>query len=316
MSFRKQAGRREGRALIADRDTETFATHHRIAANCWTLLEGEARKLGLLHSGDLGRRVAMGRVNMASVMADRGLHATLVRTFLAAVMLSACSQEPAEQESGVPEPAQEQRAGARVDCRGEVAAAFERLKTSGRPYRKETTTVVSVPGYEGTFHELAEFLPPDRMRLKSNGLDGYRWFETILVGEIMWTNELTFLGFLLPWGWQVTGVGPLLLSGDMDRDIRAVPADTVFECLGTVEFGGATYIGYRARSDETKPQQMALQKMLPHEWRTVFVDPQSTLPAHDLVTPENELDTPRNKVRYIYPNDITIEPPVWCRLDS
>jgi hypothetical protein len=204
-------------------------------------------------------------------------------------------------------------AEASVACRDEVAAAFERLRTSSRPYRKETTSIVRVPGHEGTFHELAEFLPPDRMRLKSNGLDGYSWFETILVGETMWTNELTFLGFLLPWGWQVTGVGPLLLSGDLDHDVRAVPA-APFECLGTVEFGGATYIGYRTRSDETKPQQMALQKMLLHEWRTVFVDPQSTLPAHDLVTPENELDSPRNKVRYIYPNDITIEPPVWCRL--
>lgn len=204
-------------------------------------------------------------------------------------------------------------AEASADCRGEVAAAFERLRTSSRPYRKETASVVSVPGYEGTFHQLAEFLPPDRVRIKSNGLDGYRWFETIRVGEIMWTNELTFLGFLLPWGWQVTGVGPLLLSGDMDRDVRAVPA-APFECLGTVEFAGATYIGYRARSDETKPQQMALQKMLPHEWRTIFVDPRSTLPAYDLVTPENKLDSPRNKVRYIYPNDITIEPPVWCRL--
>jgi hypothetical protein len=199
-----------------------------------------------------------------------------------------------------------------VACRDEVAAAFERLRTSSRPYRKETTSVVRVPGHEGTFRQLAEFLPPDRMRLKSDGLDGYRWFETILVGETMWTNELTFLG-LLPWGWQVTGVGPLLLSGDLDHDVRAVPA-APFECLGTVEFGGATYIGYRTRSDETKPQQMALQKMLLHEWRTVFVDPQSTLPAYDLVTPENELDSPRNKVRYIYPNDITIEPPVWCRL--
>jgi hypothetical protein len=198
-------------------------------------------------------------------------------------------------------------------CRDEVAAAFERLRTSSRPYRKETTTVVSVPGYEGTFHQLAEFLPPDRMRLKSNGLDGYGWFETILVGETMWTNELTFLGFLLPWGWQVTGVGPLLLSGDLDHDVMAIPA-APFACLGTVELSGATYIGYRARSDETKPQQMALQKMLPHEWRTVFVDPQSRLPAFDLVTPENELDSPRNKVRYTYPNDITIEPPVWCRL--
>ena len=98
---------------------------------------------------------------MASAMADRGVHATLVRTFLALVMLSACSQEPAEQESDVSEPAQKQRAGAQVDCRDEVVAAFELLKTSGQPYRKETISVIND---QLTSHETVEFLPPDRMR--------------------------------------------------------------------------------------------------------------------------------------------------------
>jgi len=54
---------------------------------------------------------------------------------------------------------------------------------------------------------------------------------------------------------------------------------------------------------------------MPQEWRTVFVDPQSMLPAHDLVAQNNHLDSPSYKVRYTYPNDIKIEPPFWCQLN-
>ena len=207
-----------------------------------------------------------------------------------------------------------------VNCRGEVAAAFERLRTSGQPYRKETVTVV---GDHRTFHETSEFLPPDRMRqITSNGIPGYGTVETIRVGARAWSKEKE--------GWQEwePGLAQLIYSAGMDfstRPDRAVPAHTVFECLGRVEFQGTAYLGYRARLDgaiavavpstplsETKQQEFLrkLQEM-PQEWRTVFIDPQSTLPAHDLVAQENQLDSPRDKVHYTYPNSIKIEPPVW-----
>jgi hypothetical protein len=106
-----------------------------------------------------------------------------------------------------------------------------------------------------------------------------------------------------------------------------IPPDTTFECLGRVEFKGTAYLGYRARLkmtiatiamgplSESGQQELSrkLQQM-PQEWRTVFVDPESMLPAYDLVAQENQLDSPRNKVRYTYPNNISIEPPIWCRI--
>src|SRR5229473_513600 len=282
----------------------------------------------------------MGRVNMASIMADRGLHGTLVRTFLALVMLSACSQEPAEQE----------RAAAQADCRGEVAAAFERLKTSGRPYRKETSSVIS-DKYQLTSHETAEFLPPDRMReITSYGVLAYGNHETIRVGQRAWLNEEVW-----PWGWREWDPRPAddllarlqkiaaddvpartrMIFAAAGRDSAAVrllplqdhpvlPGD-MFECLGTVEFEGAVYLGYRVRFDrvelalafaassETKQQELSRKPQdKPQEWRTVFVDPQSMLPAYDLVSQENQLGNPRDKVQYTYPNNIKIEPPLWC----
>jgi hypothetical protein len=101
---------------------------------------------------------------------------------------------------------------------------------------------------------------------------------------------------------------------------RPVPADAVFECLGRVEFKGTAYIGYRAPVDKiivtvgpsteerdvtvgplTARQQELVRKLqqMPQEWRTVFVDPQNTLPAHHLMAQENQLDSPSHKVRYL-----------------
>jgi hypothetical protein len=285
----------------------------------------------------------MGRVNMVSAMADWGFHPMLVWTFLALVMLSACSQEPAEQ------------AAARADCRDEVAAAFERLKTSGRPYRKETRSVIS-DQYQLTSHETAEFLPPDRMReITSYGVLAYGNHETIRVGQRAWLNEEVW-----PWGWREWDPRPAddllarlqtiaaddvpartrMIFAAAGRDSTSVrllrlqdrpvlPGD-VFECLGRVKFEGAVYLGYRVRFDrvefelasafassETKQRELSRKPQdKPQDWRTVFFDPQSMLPAYDLVSQENQLGNPRDKAQYTYPNNIRIriEPPLWCRL--
>jgi hypothetical protein len=210
-------------------------------------------------------------------------------------------------------------------CRDEVAAAFERLKTL--PYRKAVTFDVSdhlSVGDRIIFRGTAEFLPPDRMReikrTTTNGVAGWT-DETIRVGQRVWSN---WGGFF--WGWREWD--PILMPRLLLVDIP-VPADAVFECLGRVEFEGTAYLGYRRRLDRAiaviVPRNGALsdarqreleQKLqqMPQEWRTVFVDPQSALPAHDLAAQENQLNNPSRKVRYTYPNNIKIEPPVWCRL--
>jgi hypothetical protein len=242
-----------------------------------------------------------------------------------------------------------------ADCRDEVAAAFERLKTSGRPYRMETASVISG---QQTSHKTSEFVPPDRMRVvMSNGVPGYSPDETIQVGQRAWLNEDG--GW--PWGWREWDPRPAddllarmekIPADDVDararifREVRGlaisspafarswvhflalqnhpIPADAVFECLGKVEFEGTVYLGYRHRFDrviisevapgassETRQQELSRK---PQVWRTVLVDRDSMLPAYDLVSQAHQLDNPRDKVQYTYPNNIKIEPPLWCRL--
>jgi hypothetical protein len=215
-------------------------------------------------------------------------------------------------------------------CRAEVAASFERLRTSGKPYRKETAITVND---HQAFRETAEYIPPDRMRstttnrMRQFEAHGIRFparditSEVIRVGARAWEKEGT--------GWreweprlaqETYGAGmDFLLFPD-----RVVPADATFECLGLVAFRDNIYVGYRTRLDKsivyiapTDPKeqeelaakvQQELQQM-PEEWRTVFVDKWSSLPVYDVVAAENRLDTPRYSVYFTYPADIKIEPP-------
>lgn len=269
----------------------------------------------------------MGRVNMASEMTDCAFRARLVGACLAVVMLSACFQEPTEQDAGhsgarkPSGPAQEQQAAAREDCRDEVAAAFERLKTPGRPYREETA--VTADGR--TFRETVEFVPPDQMRLSDNfGWIMHGYF--IVIGQRAWANWSPF-----PWGWREEYPDPRFVQMKLrtNDDFAAAPnvPHPVYACLGRVEFEGKSYLGYRARAEKSivmatfngtlsEAQKRELDRMrqqMPQEWRTVFIDPGSRFPAYELVAQENQLSHPSLKRRYTYPN-INIGPPLWCRL--
>jgi len=204
-----------------------------------------------------------------------------------------------------------------MNCRDEVAAAFERLRTSGRPYRKEMVIIVSE---QQTYRQIAEYVPPDRMRqITTIGAAGFGTVELIRIGARVWSNEAGWR----EWKPEIT---QLIYGQSEGMDVsvwpdRAVAENTVFECLGRVDFQGTTYIGYRARLDKVittvdplgvaEWQRMLKElRQMPQEWRTVFLDEQSALPAHDLIAEENKLDNPRSKVQYTYPGDIKIEPPV------
>ena len=210
-----------------------------------------------------------------------------------------------------------------ANCRDEVAAAFERLRTSGRPYRRETTVVSD----QRTYREAAEYLPPDRMRkVTDTGISGDETSEVIRVGARAWDRTLSNR-----WSWHKweSGLAQEIYGRGAGTDFsiwpdRVVSEREAFECLGRVVFKGTAYVGYRARlpkvvtsfSTSTAPlskqdQQELISKarQMPQLWRTVFLDWRSALPAHDLVAEENQLDNPRSEVHFTYPSDIKIEPP-------
>ena len=210
-----------------------------------------------------------------------------------------------------------------ANCRDEVAAAFERLRTSGRPYRREATYLSD----QRIYRETAEYFPPDRMReITDRGIPGDETSEVIRVGARAWDRKWS-----KRWSWHEwePGLAQEIFGqrAGMDFSIwpdRIVPERDAFECLGRVMFRGAAYVGYRARlpkvivsfsvskaqpSEQERQELISKAQQMPQLWRTVFLDWQSALPAHDLVAEESQLDNPTSEVRFTYPSDIKIEPP-------
>jgi len=198
------------------------------------------------------------------------------------------------------------------DCRAEVDAAFQKLELAGQPYRRETTMATSVraadPRGVRVFRETAEFVPSERNRRILDHEDRPPT-EVIRVGERTWMRQ-----------------GQLWLEGYnwMDRDILPSgvgSGSSPFRCLGTIAFEGNTYTGYQSNIDDLRQWGVVLGKIDQNEaaanvrqqltlWRTILVDGDTGLPAYCIVAFANELDHPAWKMRYTYPRDITIEPPV------
>src|SRR5262245_22146766 len=235
-----------------------------------------------------------------------------------AALLACCSDAPAR-------------------CRAEVAASFEQLRTSGTPYRKETAITVS--DYQ-SFLEIAEYIPPDRMRsittnrMREHEAHGIRLPANEINSEVIRVGARAWGKAAHTWGNEQTGwqewdpkLVQELFGAGMDFLLfpdRVIPAGAAFECLGEVAFRDDTDDGYRTRLDksvaynaptdpkERKALETSVRKQLwemPQEWRTVFVDKSSGLPVYDMVAAADRLDTPRHSVHYTYAADMKIDPP-------
>lgn len=176
-----------------------------------------------------------------------------------------------------------------ADCGPKVEAAFQRLKTSGRPYRIETRT--DQPAYVDIF----EVVPPDRMRLKRRIKEGDDWFELVRVGNRVWLHEEALPSDAVS-----------AFDDQMERLGRPFGA---FECLGPVRFSGETYTGYRTYhlGFLVQPGQPQTERRY---WRTVLVDRKMGALAYEIATPEKHLDKLKWRKHYTYPNGIVIDPPV------
>ncbi len=193
-----------------------------------------------------------------------------------------------------------------------------------RPYRSEMTIQ--------TYRETTEFIPPDRARRIVDSarriVDSANWvqrilaylagpdpIETIQIGNRTWTRvNKKWLEYVSAPKIFPTGLPPLETT-----------SETTFACLEAVAFEGKTYAGYQTSFRPTrvavvvasgasmsKTQEEEVSKALkqaPPIWRTILVDRETGLPAHQIVADTNQLDSPTSKARYTYSRDLTIEPP-------
>jgi len=219
-------------------------------------------------------------------------------------------------------------AAAASDCQNEALAAFARLATSGLSYRREETIRNGPYNFNdaNTKKQISEgnpqvqVIPPDRMHIRTATDSTMAAFELIRVGSRIWQGVQNGNRML----WRDEEVldesghwSDLALS---KTEIEAQLSNLMFVCLGSVEYSGESFIGYKALYSvggvvigEAPPREFPSNFPPANEptlWVTIFVDPQTNMLAYEIIAKDAVLDDPKSITRYIYSADIVIQPPV------
>jgi hypothetical protein len=193
-----------------------------------------------------------------------------------------------------------------ADCRGEVAAAFERQRTAPA-YR----AVSRQPSPRGEIVNTIDYRAPDRMHNRVEAPGEPAPLETIAIGRWAWANQ--------GGGWQE-------LQPQFAQSITAHVATALrepvtltepFDCLGRVTHAGRSWLAYR-----TTPRPADAARAggpdNPLLARTILIDPATGLPGYNLIVDAGlgggagtaaADGAPLMAVAYSYPADITIEAP-------
>lgn len=178
-------------------------------------------------------------------------------------------------------------------CREQVIAAFSKQRSLSA-YR-----MVGERGSEkGAVEVTEEYLPPDRMRHVIVAA-GQPPLETVLVGMRAWSRQGTKWEELMP------GIAQTIIA--QVKNATAVPPTDVgeFECAGKATVDGKEYLAYRSVDKPGAAIPNGPGGTPVH--RTLYVDPETGLPAYNIVVEEKEGAMPLFKGKYSYPTDLTID---------
>lgn len=178
------------------------------------------------------------------------------------------------------------------DCSKDVEAAIQKQRSS-KAFRIET----SQPTADGPVNMRVDYLLPDRMLQTVTGSNLIGEQQTLLVRERAFAGTNGAYQELLP-QYAQSVIAEFLRSVGKPENMAA------FTCLGKVTFEGKTYLGYKSVI-EPKGGGAAGQAL----GRVIYVDPDTGLPAYNVVVPASGEGEPVLKVVYSYPTDIVIEAP-------
>jgi hypothetical protein len=177
-------------------------------------------------------------------------------------------------------------------CRGEVATAFNKQRTS-RAF--SMTTELKTPS--GMVEIKAEYQPPDRMR-QTVTAPGQEPLETVLFGQRAYSRQGTKWEELMP------AVAQTIIA-----QVRAATIDPPkevgnFDCMGTTTLDGKEYLAYRSVE---KQADAGAATGAPQLHRTIYLDPKTGLPALNIVAGDGPNAETVFKATYDYPEKIEIE---------
>lgn len=170
-------------------------------------------------------------------------------------------------------------------CKEAVAAAFIKQRTS-RAFSMDA----QIKAENGPVRITVEYIPPDRMR-QTIIAPGQTPLETVLVGTRAWSQQGGRWEELMP------AIAQTIIAQVRDAVVEPPKDVGNFECLDKATIDGKEYLAYR--SIEKKPDASVHRK--------VYVDPQTGLPAINIVAE----DKPGGEVLfngvYAYPTDLVID---------
>jgi hypothetical protein len=178
-------------------------------------------------------------------------------------------------------------------CKDQVAAAFAKQRSS-----PAFRMVDQLKGETGPVEITVEYIAPDRMRQRIVA-PNQEALETVLVGTRAWSRQGPNWEELMP-----------AIAQTMIAQVREAVVDppkdvSEFECLDKVSVDGQGYLGYRSVEGNAAPPQGG-SAAAPVR-RTIYVDPQTGLPAVNIVSEESPGAVPVFKGVYSYPTDLVIE---------
>jgi len=179
-------------------------------------------------------------------------------------------------------------------CRDQVAAAFIKQRAS-----RAFSMVAQLKAANGPVEITVEYLPPDRMRQTIVAPGQPVPLETVLVGTRAWSRQGTAWEELMP------AIAQTIIAQVREAVIEPPKNVAAFECIDKVTIDGTEYLAYR--SIEKGGGEAKGSEITRPVHRTIYVDPETGLPAINIVAEDAPDAVPLFKAVYAYPTDLEIE---------
>lgn len=176
------------------------------------------------------------------------------------------------------------------NCGKEVTAAFDKQRTS-KGWKADVVSKTAA----GVQTQSFTYVPPSSMYRKVEA-PGNQSVETIGIGTYAWFDE--------GHGWyEMQPQFALIVTKHLRSVFAPEKKDSPsYICLGDVTYGGKAYKGYHTPPG-TDGDTTGLT-------RTIYIDPQTGLPAFNLISKVGEESDPNVRQAYSYPDNLKVEAPV------
>jgi hypothetical protein len=181
-----------------------------------------------------------------------------------------------------------------TSCKEQVRDAFIKQRSS-----RAFTMVAELKGESGPVEITVEYLPPDRMRQAIVAPNQPAPLETVLVGTRAWSRQGTAWEELMP------ALAHTIIAQVREAVVEPPKDVGDFECIDKATVDGKEYLAYRSVQKGGADARGSVVSRPVH--RTIYVDPETGLPAINIVIEDKPGSVPLFRGVYAYPSELEIE---------